>query len=122
MPEESGMKKPRDMEVWQKAHQLVLEVYRKTRGFPPEEKTAPAGRMRRAAAAPKETAKGSRRKGRTNKANFNEACQACLEELRKCRLAGEEMDFARETERAMLLVDRIARALQPRAGGPKGSL
>ena len=41
----------RDLKVWQKAHQLVLEVYRLTDGFPKSEQFGLTGQLRRAAAS-----------------------------------------------------------------------
>jgi four helix bundle protein len=38
-----------DLEVWQKAHELTLMVYKITKGFPPEEKFGLVSDMRRAA-------------------------------------------------------------------------
>jgi hypothetical protein len=108
MPENHEVEKFEDMEVWQKVHHLILEVYRMTRDTPRQEESAPVRRTKRASSAP------PKRKRRINKANFREICEACFEELRLCKLASEEMDFDRETERAMLLVDRIAGALRSR--------
>ena len=39
----------RDIKVWQKAHQLTLDVYAATAGFPPEERFGLTSQMRRAA-------------------------------------------------------------------------
>jgi len=41
----------RDLKVWQKAHQLVLEVYRLTDEFPKSEQFALTSQLRRAAAS-----------------------------------------------------------------------
>jgi len=41
----------RDLKVWQKAHQLVLEVYRLTDGFPKSEQFGLTSQLRRAAAS-----------------------------------------------------------------------
>ncbi len=38
-----------DLEVWKKAHQLVLNVYQLTKDFPPEEKFGLVSQMLRAA-------------------------------------------------------------------------
>ena len=43
------MKKFRDLVVWKKAHELVLDVYRITERFPGEERAALSSQMRRTA-------------------------------------------------------------------------
>lgn len=45
------MKNLRELNVWQKAHSLTLEVYRSTAKFPKEELYALTSQMRRAAAS-----------------------------------------------------------------------
>ena len=41
----------RDLVVWQKAHELTLEVYRVTRGYPPDERFGLTSQTRRATAS-----------------------------------------------------------------------
>ena len=41
----------RDLKVWVKAHQLTLQVYRVTRGFPAEERYGLTAQLRRSAAS-----------------------------------------------------------------------
>jgi four helix bundle protein len=41
----------KELEVWQKAHQLVLQTYRVTEGFPDKEKYGIISQVRRSAAA-----------------------------------------------------------------------
>jgi len=43
------IEKFRDLEVWKKAHQLVLAVYRMTKDFPADERYGLVSQMRRAA-------------------------------------------------------------------------
>jgi four helix bundle protein len=43
------IKRFRDLEVWQKSHQLVLDAYRVTQDFPSEERYGLTSQMRRAA-------------------------------------------------------------------------
>lgn len=39
----------RELKVWHKAHQVALEIYRNTRGFPPDERFGLTVQLRRAA-------------------------------------------------------------------------
>ncbi|MEI6633892.1 MAG: four helix bundle protein [Chlamydiota bacterium] len=41
----------RDIKVWQKAHELVLEIYKVTKRFPIEEKYGLTAQLRRSAAS-----------------------------------------------------------------------
>src|SRR5690242_1913343 len=43
------MRNYRDLQVWTKAHNLTLELYRVSRGFPPEETYGITSQLRRAA-------------------------------------------------------------------------
>jgi four helix bundle protein len=54
----------RDLAVWQKPHQLVLDIYRATRTFPTEERCGLTGQLRRSAASvPTNIAEGCGRDG-----------------------------------------------------------
>ena len=65
------MKDFRDLLVWQKAHQLVLVVYRATAGFPPEERFGLTSQLRRAAVSvPANIAEGCGRQGDNEFARF----------------------------------------------------
>jgi four helix bundle protein len=58
------MKNFRSLQVWQKSHQLVLDVYFATRSFPKEELFGLTSQMRRAAASvPANIAEGCGREG-----------------------------------------------------------
>jgi four helix bundle protein len=60
-----------DLAVWQKAHQLVLQVYRITRSFPAEERFGLTSQMRRAAVSvPANIAEGFKKRGVKDKLNF----------------------------------------------------
>ncbi len=45
------MKDFRELKVWEKAHQLTLEIYRMTAGFPKEEQFGLTSQIRRAASS-----------------------------------------------------------------------
>ncbi|MEQ8672998.1 MAG: four helix bundle protein [Aggregatilineales bacterium] len=59
--------------VWQKSHQLILEVYQKTRAFPQSEQYGLTSQLRRACASiPTNIAEGS---GRKSNQDFNRFLQ-----------------------------------------------
>jgi four helix bundle protein len=78
-----GIVRFEQLEVWQVAHKLVLETYKKTQRFPTEEKFGLVSQMRRAAVSiPANIAEGFKRRGRADKGHFYNIAQASLEELR----------------------------------------
>jgi four helix bundle protein len=60
-----------DLVAWQKAHELVLSIYRLTRAFPKDELFCLTSQMRRAAVSvPANIAEGFKRRGRQDKLRF----------------------------------------------------
>lgn len=71
----------RDLLVWQKAHQLVLAVYRLTDDFPKHELFALTSQIRRAAfSVPANIAEGFRRRGLKDKICIFNIAESSLEE------------------------------------------
>ncbi|MEW6251154.1 MAG: four helix bundle protein [Planctomycetota bacterium] len=61
----------KELRVWQKAHELVLDVYRLTAGFPQDERFGLVSQMRRAAVSiPANIAEGRCRRGDKDFARF----------------------------------------------------
>jgi four helix bundle protein len=100
------------LEVWQEAHKLVLEVYQSTREFPSEEKYGLQAQMRRAViSVPANIAEGFKRRSKADKRHFYNMAQASLEELRYyfilCRDLAYGIDYKLMREKA----DHVARML-----------
>jgi four helix bundle protein len=73
----------RDLDVWQKSHAAVLEVYALTRRLPKEELFGLVSQMRRAAVSvPANIAEAFKRRGTPDKARQLNIAQGSLEELR----------------------------------------
>lgn len=78
-----GIKDFRHLDVWRKAHSLVLDVYKCTSSMPTEEKYGLCSQMRRSAVSiPANIAEGFKREGQNDKARFYNIAQGSLEELR----------------------------------------
>ena len=82
-----------DLKVWQRSHQLTLEVYRLTTGFPSEERFGLVSQLRRAAAsAPTNIAEGSKRQSNSEYSRFLNIAEGSLVEteylLMLCRDVG----------------------------------
>lgn len=82
------MKRPpakefRDLIVWEKAHGLVLSVYRHSESYPKSELYGLTSQMRRAAVSvPANIAEGFKKKTLPDKARFLNIAQGSLEECR----------------------------------------
>jgi len=83
-----------DLDVWQRAHALALEVYRLTGGFPNDEKFGLVSQMRRAAVSvPANIAEGFKKRGSKDKANFYNIAQGSLEELRYYYILSRDLGY-----------------------------
>lgn len=107
-----GIERFEQLEVWQAAHRLVLEVYRVTSTMPSDQKVGLTSQMQRAAVSvPANIAEGFKRRGRANKVHFYNIAQSSLEELRYyfilCRDLGYKLQYDLLAEEA----DHIARML-----------
>ena len=61
----------KQLRVWQKAHHLVLEIYRQTQGFPPDQRfVLTAHILRSAISVPSNIAEGCGREGNKEFARF----------------------------------------------------
>ena len=93
-----------DLKVWQRSHQLVLEVYRLTRGFPGEERFSLVSQIRRAAASlPTNIAEGSKRKHAMDYARFLNIAEGSLSEAQYLLILSKDLGYAEaETVEAMI--------------------
>jgi four helix bundle protein len=109
------MKRPaksfQDLQVWQKAHQLVLDVYRMSKGFPSHEIYGLTAQLRRAAVSiPANIAEGFRKRGKADKARFLNIAQGSLEEVRYYLLLSKDLGYADVTEQ-LTLAEEISKML-----------
>jgi len=109
------MKRPaktfQDLQVWQKAHQLVLDVYRMSKGFPSHEIYGLTAQLRRAAVSiPANIAEGFRKRGKADKARFLNIAQGSLEEVRYYLLLSKDLSYADVAEQ-LALAEEISKML-----------
>ncbi|MFI5396027.1 MAG: four helix bundle protein [Candidatus Binatia bacterium] len=107
-----------DLIVWQKAHALVLGVYRESASFPRTEVYGLTSQMRRAAVSvPANIAEGFKKRGRPDKARFMNIAQASLEETRYYLILardlgyGDDVVLRTQLEEVSRLLEAYARAL-----------
>ena len=105
-----------DLVVWQKAHQLVLALYRLSEKFPKSENYGLTGQLRRAAASvPANIAEGFKKTGRADKARFMNVAQGSLEECRYYLILAADLGYGK-TDELYDQLDEVSRLLDAYAG------
>ena len=94
-----------ELVVWQKAHILVMAVYRLTKEFPKEETYGLTSQLRRSAiSVPANIAEGFKKRGRNDKARFLNIAQGSLEETRYYLILAKDLNYGTsETAQEMLV-------------------
>jgi len=101
-----------DMVVWQKAHELTLDIYKMTRTFPSDERFCLVPQMRRAAVSiAANIAEGFAKKGKRDKANFYNIAQGSLEETKYYLLLSKDLGYVKNIERQQVLADEVGKML-----------
>lgn len=101
-----------DLVVWQKAHELVLEIYRITKTFPQEEKFGLVSQMRRAAVSvAANIAEGFKRRGQKSKTQFYNISQGSLGEVEYFLILSMDLGYRKEDAKLTDLCDRVGRML-----------
>jgi four helix bundle protein len=100
------------LNVWQKAHKLVLEVFEITRKFPRDERSEMVPLVRRAAMAiPTKIAEGFMRRHPKDKEFSYKMSQDAIEELKYYLILSRDLEYIKDTEEIMLGVDEVGRML-----------
>lgn len=87
------------LKVWEKAHELVLEVYRSTQGFPANERYGLTPQIRRAAASlPANIAEGYGRSGDAELSRFLSIAQGSSSELSYHLLLARDLGYLESGE------------------------
>jgi four helix bundle protein len=83
-----------DVEIWQKAHQWVLSIYRLTEDFPKHELFGLTSQLRRAAVSvPANFAEGFKKMGLNDKLRFYNIAQGSLEECRYYLILANDLHY-----------------------------
>lgn len=110
----------KDLKVWEKAHQLVLDVYRVTGDFPKAEVYALVSQMRRSSASiPTNIAEGCGRGGRAEMARYLQFSLGSAAELEYQLLLARDLSFLdfethEELHAAVVEVKRMMTSLRQR--------
>ena len=101
----------RDLIVWQKAHQFVLDVYKMTEAFPKNELFGLTSQLHRAAVSiPANIAEGFVKRGANDKARFMNIAQGSLEECRYYLILSQDLNYS-DTRTLMPRLEEISKML-----------
>jgi four helix bundle protein len=103
-----------ELKVWQRSHQLTLEMYRVTASFPSAERFGLISQLRRAAASvPTNIAEGSKRQSNQEYARFLNIAEASLVETEYLLMLSRDLGLlAQDSSEVMLQeVTEIAKML-----------
>jgi four helix bundle protein len=93
----------RKLVVWQKSHQLTLDVYRMTQSYPKEELYGLTSQTRRAAASiPANIAEGCGRNGGADLARFLHIAAGSASELDYHFILARDLDFITSSDQSKL--------------------
>lgn len=102
------------LKVWQRAHALVLEIYRISAAFPPDERFGVTSQLRRAiTSVPTNIAEGSRRQGQQEYARFLNIAQGSAAEAEYLLILSRDLGYlpAAAFDRLTADLDEVARML-----------
>lgn len=89
----------RDLEVWNKSHQLTLRIYEITKKFPSDERFGLVSQMRRAAfSVPANIAEGFARKSGKEKKQFLRIGQGSANELHYFLILSNDLGYLKNIE------------------------
>lgn len=101
----------RELVVWQKAHQLVLDIYRLTKIFPKEELFGLTSQLRRSAVSvPANVAEGYRKRTIPDKSKFLNIAQGSLDETHYYLILAQDLGYG-STEILQVNLEEVARLL-----------
>jgi four helix bundle protein len=100
------------LNVWQKAHKLVLEVFEITRKFPKDERAEMIPLIRRTAMTiPAKIAEGFMRRHPRDKEISYRMSQDAIEELKYYLILSRDLEYVKDNEETILAVDEVGRML-----------
>jgi len=103
-----------ELKVWQRAHALVLEIYRISASFPQDERFGVTSQLRRAIiSVPTNIAEGSRRQGQQEYARFLNIAQGSAAEAEYLLILSRDLGYLSQaaSDRLIADLDEVARML-----------
>jgi len=110
--ETKGLQSYKEFVVWQKAYQLVLEIYKITKGFPKAEIFGLAQQMRRASVSiPSNIAEGYTREHKTEYHRFLSIAYGSLSELETQYLLSIDLGYVKQNKVVEILMKEVGSML-----------
>ncbi len=101
-----------DLKVWNKAHRLVLDIYKLTQSFPAEEKFGLVSQLKKCAVSvPANIAEGYKRNTYKQKINFYNIAQGSLEEVNYYLILSQDLGFIKNTNPLLSSTNEIGKML-----------
>jgi len=113
-----------ELKVWQRAHALVLEIYRISAGFPQDERFGVTSQLRRAATSiPTNIAEGSRRQEQQEYSRFLNIAQGSAAEVEYLLILSRDLGYVSPAafDRLVADLDEVARMLHGLRSKVEGS-
>ncbi len=108
----SGDAEFRELKVWQKAHELVLLIYKYSERFPKTETYCLVTQLRRASiSVPANIAEGYKKKGKADKLRFFNIAQGSLQEVHYYLILAEDLTYGPSGD-MLEVVDHVERMLE----------
>lgn len=102
----------RQLNVWQKAHKLVLEIYDLTKKFPKDERGELASRMRNTACdIPIQIAQGFMRRSPKDKTVAYKGTLESIESLKYQVILSQDLDYIKGNEPLLEAIEEVGRML-----------
>lgn len=111
----AGIKTFKEIKAWQKAHELVLAVYKATNSFPKSELFGLTSQIRRAAVSvPSNIVEGFKRNSKNDSVRFYIIAEGSLEELKYQILLADSLGYIAEKkfyEELEVLMDEVGKLI-----------
>lgn len=102
----------RNLIVWQKGMELVVQIYSMTKNFPKDELYGLTSQIRRAAVSvPSNVAEGSRRKTQKDRSHFYSIALGSVSEIETQVEIAQRLGYCDKASSVMDLLDELARML-----------
>lgn len=89
----------RDLKVWEKGHQLTLNIYKMTKVFPQDEKFGLIAQLRRSSASiPTNIAEGFKRKSKKDQDHFFNIAECSLEETKYHLILSKDLNYLQDSD------------------------